>query len=143
MKRQPPLAKRHYNGWPVPSISGIGSWQACHEFEPSIPKDLSCRAAMNVKSVGCSNVLPLGTQVKAEIARSLEDRHQRISMVTELRTNEYCHVSVRPIIVPVCKCGTELETDPIATCMEHHTLGQRGNIIAYDIRSPLASMRKL
>ncbi|GFV37914.1 hypothetical protein TNCV_2663271 [Trichonephila clavipes] len=31
----------------------------CHEFEPSPTKDSPCRAAMNVKSVESSNILPL------------------------------------------------------------------------------------
>ncbi|GFX99121.1 hypothetical protein TNCV_2493021 [Trichonephila clavipes] len=34
------------------------SW-SCHEFEPSATKDPPCRAAMHVKSVESSNVLPL------------------------------------------------------------------------------------
>ncbi|GFT41769.1 hypothetical protein TNCV_4708241 [Trichonephila clavipes] len=43
----------------VPSGQGIGSWQACHDFEPSTTKDPPCREAMHVKSVKSSNVLPL------------------------------------------------------------------------------------
>ncbi|GFY32578.1 hypothetical protein TNCV_673331 [Trichonephila clavipes] len=35
----------------------IGSWQACHEFEPSTTKDPPCWGAMHVKSVESSNVL--------------------------------------------------------------------------------------
>ncbi|GFW45624.1 hypothetical protein TNCV_3245621 [Trichonephila clavipes] len=38
---------------------GIGSWPACHEFEPSTTKDQSSRRAMHAKSVESSNVLPL------------------------------------------------------------------------------------
>ncbi|GFW72524.1 hypothetical protein TNCV_3797521 [Trichonephila clavipes] len=41
------------------SGQGIGSWQACHEFEPSTTKDSPCRASMHVKFVESSNVLPL------------------------------------------------------------------------------------
>ncbi|GFV56148.1 hypothetical protein TNCV_1489251 [Trichonephila clavipes] len=35
----------------VAQCQGIGSWQACHEFESSTTKDPPCRAAMRVKSV--------------------------------------------------------------------------------------------
>ncbi|GFS73773.1 hypothetical protein TNCV_1458171 [Trichonephila clavipes] len=38
---------------------GNGSWQACHEFEPSTTKDPPCREAMHVTSAESSNVLPL------------------------------------------------------------------------------------
>ncbi|GFV70983.1 hypothetical protein TNCV_2355271 [Trichonephila clavipes] len=38
-------------GLRYPSGQGIGSWQACHEFEPSTPKDPPCRAAMPVKTI--------------------------------------------------------------------------------------------
>ncbi|GFU66477.1 hypothetical protein TNCV_3807201 [Trichonephila clavipes] len=37
----------------------MGSGQACHEFEPSTPKDLPGRAAIHVKSIESSNVLPM------------------------------------------------------------------------------------
>ncbi|GFW15920.1 uncharacterized protein TNCV_4431931 [Trichonephila clavipes] len=43
----------------VPSGEDIGSWQACHEFEPSATKDPPCRATMHVKYVESSNVLPM------------------------------------------------------------------------------------
>ncbi|GFX38249.1 uncharacterized protein TNCV_3838451 [Trichonephila clavipes] len=39
-----------------PSGQGIGSWLACHEFEPSTIKDWSRRGEMHVKSVESSNV---------------------------------------------------------------------------------------
>ncbi|GFW91575.1 uncharacterized protein TNCV_4499951 [Trichonephila clavipes] len=48
------------NAWPLyPSGQGIRYWLACHEFELSTTKDPPCRAAMHVKSVDSSNVLPL------------------------------------------------------------------------------------
>ncbi|GFT46920.1 hypothetical protein TNCV_1720371 [Trichonephila clavipes] len=37
----------------------IGSWLACHEFEPSTTKDPPCKGAMLIKSVVSSNVLSL------------------------------------------------------------------------------------
>ncbi|GFT51999.1 hypothetical protein TNCV_2058481 [Trichonephila clavipes] len=40
----------------------------CHEFEPSTTKDPSCRAAMHVKSVECSNVLLLERRVPAHVS---------------------------------------------------------------------------
>ncbi|GFV78575.1 hypothetical protein TNCV_1888811 [Trichonephila clavipes] len=46
--------------WPwLPSGQNIGSWLACHEFEPSTIKDPPCRGAIHVKSVESSNVFPL------------------------------------------------------------------------------------
>ncbi|GFV97906.1 hypothetical protein TNCV_5069461 [Trichonephila clavipes] len=42
-----------------PSGQSIGSWLACHEFEPSTTKDPPCRGTMHVKPVESSNVLPL------------------------------------------------------------------------------------
>ncbi|PRD34157.1 UNVERIFIED_CONTAM: hypothetical protein NCL1_15471 [Trichonephila clavipes] len=42
-----------------PSDQGIGSWQACHEFELNTTKDPPYSGAMYVKSVESSNVLPL------------------------------------------------------------------------------------
>ncbi|GFT88858.1 hypothetical protein TNCV_906721 [Trichonephila clavipes] len=30
---------------------GVGSWQACHEFEPSTAEDPPCRRAMHVKYI--------------------------------------------------------------------------------------------
>ncbi|GFV76345.1 histone-lysine N-methyltransferase SETMAR [Trichonephila clavipes] len=42
-----------------PSGQGIGSWLACHEFEPSTTQDPPRRGAMHVKSVESSNVLPV------------------------------------------------------------------------------------
>ncbi|GFX52054.1 hypothetical protein TNCV_4653831 [Trichonephila clavipes] len=35
------------------------SWPACHDFEPSTPKDAPCRVAMHFKSAESSNALPL------------------------------------------------------------------------------------
>ncbi|GFS97289.1 hypothetical protein TNCV_1824551 [Trichonephila clavipes] len=52
-----------------PSGQGIGSWLACHEFEPSTTKDPSCRAAMHVKSVESSNVLPLKNPEGSKLAK--------------------------------------------------------------------------
>ncbi|GFW90872.1 hypothetical protein TNCV_2418651 [Trichonephila clavipes] len=37
-----------------PSGQSIGSWVACHEFEPSTTEDPPCRGAMHVKSVESS-----------------------------------------------------------------------------------------
>ncbi|GFV55690.1 hypothetical protein TNCV_754901 [Trichonephila clavipes] len=43
---------------PVFSRSINVAVKSCHEFEPSTTKDPPCRAAMHVKSVESSNVLP-------------------------------------------------------------------------------------
>ncbi|GFS98909.1 hypothetical protein TNCV_3528811 [Trichonephila clavipes] len=45
---------------PWPSGRGIGSWQACHEFDTSTTKDQPCKGVMHVESVESSNLLPLG-----------------------------------------------------------------------------------
>ncbi|GFV66078.1 uncharacterized protein TNCV_2891481 [Trichonephila clavipes] len=47
-----------------PSGQGIGSWLACHEFEPSTTKDPPCRGEMHVKSAKSSNVLPLAWSLR-------------------------------------------------------------------------------
>ncbi|GFX63436.1 integrase catalytic domain-containing protein [Trichonephila clavipes] len=56
---------------------GIGSWLACHEFEPSTTKDPPCKDAMLIKSVVSSNVFPLvwlfGEVVPAQVSFSSLD----------------------------------------------------------------------
>ncbi|GFS49935.1 hypothetical protein TNCV_821991 [Trichonephila clavipes] len=56
----------------VASGQGTGSWEACHEFEPSTTKDPPCRGAMHIKSVERLNVLPLVWQerVSAQVSSS-------------------------------------------------------------------------
>ncbi|GFT55805.1 hypothetical protein TNCV_4521971 [Trichonephila clavipes] len=56
-----------------PCGQGIGSWQACLEFETITPKDLPFRAAMHVKSVKTSNVLSMvwcGSHERGERAQA-------------------------------------------------------------------------
>ncbi|GFX12414.1 hypothetical protein TNCV_1036011 [Trichonephila clavipes] len=43
-----------------PSGQGIGSWQACHDFDPSTTEEPPCKGAMHVKFVDSLNVLPCG-----------------------------------------------------------------------------------
>ncbi|GFV24301.1 uncharacterized protein TNCV_422911 [Trichonephila clavipes] len=53
----------------------------CHEFEPSTTKDPPCRAAMHVKSVESSNVLPwCGVEVRREGCQ-LRCRPRHLTMV--------------------------------------------------------------
>ncbi|GFW79685.1 hypothetical protein TNCV_4361111 [Trichonephila clavipes] len=53
------FAQTRVIGLREPSGQGIGSWLACHEFEPSLTKDLSSRKAVHVKSIENSTVLML------------------------------------------------------------------------------------
>ncbi|GFV06147.1 hypothetical protein TNCV_650031 [Trichonephila clavipes] len=48
------LSSALFLGAAVAQGQGIGSWQICHEFDPSTTKDPPCRAAMHVKSVQSS-----------------------------------------------------------------------------------------
>ncbi|GFX73149.1 hypothetical protein TNCV_4502281 [Trichonephila clavipes] len=43
----------------LPSGQGMGSYLACHDFEPCTPKYPPCKGEIHVKSVESGNVLPL------------------------------------------------------------------------------------
>ncbi|GFW59660.1 transposable element Tcb2 transposase [Trichonephila clavipes] len=49
----------HTEGLRYPSGQGIGSWQACHELEPSTTKDPSCRATIVVGNTSIQRVTRL------------------------------------------------------------------------------------
>ncbi|GFT68488.1 hypothetical protein TNCV_2204081 [Trichonephila clavipes] len=51
------------------SGQGMGSWQACHEFEPSTTKDQACRAAMHA----LNRRFPLGVRTVKQFSIPYHD----------------------------------------------------------------------